>query len=178
VFTIIVQNAVPFSQLGVATSNLTFFRQIGGSVGLAIAGTVFGNSLLNRLPTEIVASLPPALQPQAQEMLGSGAGFNVNPNDLTGVGQSFGAAVAAQVPALQPLIPNLDAAFHQAMSLSIADTFGIGIVTTGLAFAAALFMRELPLRSANTDAVANQALEAAAAGSGPQPRFRESPVTE
>jgi EmrB/QacA subfamily drug resistance transporter len=178
VFTIIVQNAVPFSQLGVATSNLTFFRQIGGSVGLAIAGTVFGNSLLNRLPTEIVAALPPALQPQAQAMLGSGAGFNVNPNDLTGVGQSFGAAVAAQVPALQPLIPNLDAAFHQAMSLSIADTFGIGIVTTGVAFAAALFMRELPLRSANTEAVANQALEAAAAEGGPQPRFRESPVTE
>ena len=35
VFTIVVQNAVPFSKLGVATSNLTFFRQIGGSVGLA-----------------------------------------------------------------------------------------------------------------------------------------------
>ena len=33
VFTIIVQNAVPFSVLGVATSNLTFFRQIGGTVG-------------------------------------------------------------------------------------------------------------------------------------------------
>ena len=30
VFTIVVQNAVPFSVLGVATSNLTFFRQIGG----------------------------------------------------------------------------------------------------------------------------------------------------
>ena len=30
VFTIVVQNAVPFSKLGVATSNLTFFRQIGG----------------------------------------------------------------------------------------------------------------------------------------------------
>ena len=178
VFTIIVQNAVPFSMLGVATSNLTFFRQIGGTVGLAIAGTVFGNSLLNRLPTEIVAALPPALQPQAQQMLGSGAGLNVNPNDLTGVGQSFGAAVAAQVPALQPLIPNLDAAFHQAMSLSIADTFGIGIVTTGLAFVTALFMRELPLRSTNSEPVATPAQEAAAGEGGPQPRLRESTVTE
>ena len=178
VFTIIVQNAVPFSMLGVATSNLTFFRQIGGTVGLAIAGTVFGNSLLNRLPTEIVAALPPALQPQAQQMLGSGAGLNVNPNDLTGVGQSFGAAVAAQVPALQPLIPNLDAAFHQAMSLSIADTFGIGIVTTGLAFVTALFMRELPLRSTNSEPVATPAQEPAAGEGGPQPRLRESTVTE
>jgi EmrB/QacA subfamily drug resistance transporter len=179
VFTIIVQNAVPFSVLGVATSNLTFFRQIGGTVGLAIAGTVFGNSLLNRLPTEIVGSLPGELQPQAQQMLGSGSGFNVNPNDLTGVGQSFGAAVAAQVPALQPLIPNLDAAFHQAMSLSIADTFAIGIVTAVFAFAAALFMREIPLRRSNTESVPSPAAEGATAGEGgPQPRFRESPVTE
>jgi EmrB/QacA subfamily drug resistance transporter len=174
VFTIIVQNAVPFSQLGVATSNLTFFRQIGGTVGLAIAGTVFGNSLLNRLPTEIVASLPPALQPQAQQLLGSGAGFTVNPNDLTGVGQSFGAVVAGVVPALQPFIPNLDAAFRQAMSLSIADTFAIGIVTTGVAFVAALFMRELPLRRSNTEAAAAQE----PATETPRPTFRESPATD
>jgi EmrB/QacA subfamily drug resistance transporter len=178
VFTIIVQNAVPFSMLGVATSNLTFFRQIGGTVGLAIAGTVFGNSLLNRLPTEIVAALPPALQPQAQQLLSSGGGgFNVNPNDLTGVGQSFGAAVAAQVPALQPLIPNLDSAFHQAMSLSIADTFAIGIVTASLAFVAALFMRELPLRSTNSEPVVTPGMEGASE-SGRLPRLRESPVTD
>ena len=178
VFTIIVQNAVPFSMLGVATSNLTFFRQIGGTVGLAIAGTVFGNSLLNRLPTEIVASLPPALQPQAQQLLSSGGGgFNVNPNDLTGVGQSFGAAVAAQVPALQPLIPNLDQAFHQAMSLSIADTFVIGIATASLAFVSALFMRELPLRSANSEPVVTPGLEIAGEVGG-LPRNRESTVTE
>ena len=50
VFTIIVQNAVPFQKLGVATGNLTFFRQIGGSVGLAIAGTVFGQALKDQLP--------------------------------------------------------------------------------------------------------------------------------
>src|SRR4029077_16610910 len=50
VFTIIVQNAVPFNRLGVATGNLTFFRQIGGSVGLAIAGTVFANALAGELP--------------------------------------------------------------------------------------------------------------------------------
>ena len=170
VFTIIVQNAVPFSVLGVATSGLTFFRQIGGTVGLAIAGTVFGNSLLNRLPTEIVASLPPELQTQAQQMLGSGANLNVNPNDLTGVGQSFGAAVAAVVPALQPFIPNLDAAFHQAMSLSIADTFLIRIVTAGLAFVSALFMRELPLRQTNAEVAAIPA--AAGTEETPRPTLR------
>src|SRR5512146_647761 len=55
VYTIVVQNAVPFRQLGVATSNLTFLRQIGGSIGLALLGTVFGN----RLGTEIATQLGP-----------------------------------------------------------------------------------------------------------------------
>ena len=34
--TIVIQNAVPFRQLGVATSNLTFFRQIGGTIALGV----------------------------------------------------------------------------------------------------------------------------------------------
>ncbi len=43
VFTIVIQNAVPFRQLGVATSNLTFFRQIGGTIALAFVGTIFAD---------------------------------------------------------------------------------------------------------------------------------------
>ena len=56
VFTIVVQNAVPVRSLGVATSNLTFFRQIGGSVGLAALGTVFGTRLAEEIPVQIAAA--------------------------------------------------------------------------------------------------------------------------
>ena len=41
VFTIVVQNAVPFKELGAATSDLTLFRQIGTTVGIAVAFTIF-----------------------------------------------------------------------------------------------------------------------------------------
>ncbi len=59
VFTIIVQNAVPFEMLGVATANLTFFRQIGGSVALAIAGTIFGTTLQGAaLPADRCGGVP------------------------------------------------------------------------------------------------------------------------
>jgi EmrB/QacA subfamily drug resistance transporter len=179
VFTIIVQNAVPFAQLGVATSNLTFFRQIGGSVGLAIAGTIFGTSLQNRLPGELVASLPEQLRGPAQAALGSGAAAGINPNDLTGVGQSFGEALVGQLSAgaqaaLAPFTANLDAGFHQAMSLSIADTFAIGIGATVLAFAAAVVMRELPLRKTQgAEAPVGPATDA-----GPLPTLRRSPATD
>ena len=40
-----VQNAVPYEQLGVATSGTTLFRSIGGSVGAALFGAIFAYSL-------------------------------------------------------------------------------------------------------------------------------------
>jgi EmrB/QacA subfamily drug resistance transporter len=49
VLVIIVQNAVPHSELGVATSGATFFRAIGGSFGTAIFGAIFSNVLVGNL---------------------------------------------------------------------------------------------------------------------------------
>ena len=60
VFTIIIQNAVPFRELGVATSNLTFFRQIGGTIALAFVGTIFGTTLIEKLPSQLAAAGVPA----------------------------------------------------------------------------------------------------------------------
>jgi EmrB/QacA subfamily drug resistance transporter len=49
VLVIVVQNAVPQSELGVATSGATFFRSIGGSFGTAIFGAIFSNLLVGNL---------------------------------------------------------------------------------------------------------------------------------
>jgi EmrB/QacA subfamily drug resistance transporter len=49
-----VQNAVDHSVLGVATSGSTMFRQIGGSIGVALFGTIFAN----RLHVELAQRLP------------------------------------------------------------------------------------------------------------------------
>jgi EmrB/QacA subfamily drug resistance transporter len=46
---LIVQNGVPHSELGVATSGATFFRSIGGSFGTAIFGAIFSNVLVGNL---------------------------------------------------------------------------------------------------------------------------------
>jgi EmrB/QacA subfamily drug resistance transporter len=45
----IVQNAVPQSELGVATSGATFFRSMGGSFGVAIFGAIFSNVLAGNI---------------------------------------------------------------------------------------------------------------------------------
>jgi EmrB/QacA subfamily drug resistance transporter len=166
VFTIVVQNTVPFRELGTATSNLTFFRQIGGSVGLAIAGTVFATALKDKLPEQlnpvlqqIRGEVPPQFQSQFDgfgSALGSGAGLNLN--NLTGVGQSFGQAIVDYAAAnagagaafvrqlLGPHVGQLDAAFHQAFSLAIGQTFLVAAASTVVALVAAVTIREEPLR--------------------------------
>jgi EmrB/QacA subfamily drug resistance transporter len=53
VLVIIVQNAVPHSELGVATSGATFFRSIGGSFGTAIFGAIFSNVLVGNLTSQL-----------------------------------------------------------------------------------------------------------------------------
>ena len=163
VFTIIVQNAVPFSKLGVATSNLTFFRQIGGSVGLAIAGTLFGQGLTDELPAQtdtVFAAMANQAPEQAKPLIAQfqatfngaiSSGQGIDLNNQTGVGQSFGEAILHGVPQafqgfIQPFVPQFDQAFNNAMSLAIAHTFWLAVGATVLGFVAALFMRELPLR--------------------------------
>lgn len=61
VLVLIVQNTSDFSDLGVATSGVTFFRTIGSSFGAAIFGSLFAGFLSDRLPGALAASgAPPA----------------------------------------------------------------------------------------------------------------------
>ena len=153
VFTIIVQNAVPWQKLGAATSNLTFFRQIGGTVGLALAGTIFGSTLQTEAPRQVAAELLKASVPQAQldqlaPQLTSSA-FRLD--DISAVGD-MGARILASVsdqvrPLVEPLIPNIVQGIHVAFSLAIADTMWLSLAATLVAAAAALTLREVPLRS-------------------------------
>jgi EmrB/QacA subfamily drug resistance transporter len=52
------QNAVPYDQLGVATSSATLFRSIGGSLGTALLGAIFSNRLSDGLAERLPAGAP------------------------------------------------------------------------------------------------------------------------
>ncbi len=148
VFTIVVQNAVPFRKLGVATSNLTFFRQIGGTVGLAIAGSVFGTQLGTLLPERLVAN---GIPQQFIDQFRAQGGAASDLNNLVGVGTDLGAAILAGVPAqakpiVEPLIPNIVTSIYEAISFAIASVFWLGVIAAIVAFIGVLVIRELPLR--------------------------------
>jgi EmrB/QacA subfamily drug resistance transporter len=59
VLVLAVQNSVERRNMGVATSGSTLFRQIGGSIGVALFGTIFAN----RVGLELAHRLPPGVHP-------------------------------------------------------------------------------------------------------------------
>jgi EmrB/QacA subfamily drug resistance transporter len=56
VLVLAVQNAVDYSDLGVATSGATLFRSIGGSIGTAILGSIFSSRLSSNLKSLLPGS--------------------------------------------------------------------------------------------------------------------------
>jgi MFS family permease len=139
VFTIVVQNAVPFKFLGAATSNLTFFRQIGGSVGLAIVGSYFGGQLTRTIPEELATTAPAG----TFDPLFAAAGSNLD--QFTNVGGQFDPALLALIPAEYVQV------FFDAIKAGVADAIGsifwIAVIASLVALVAATLIEEIPLRS-------------------------------
>jgi len=149
IFTLVVQGAVAPQQIGTATSSLTLFQQIGGSVGLAAAGSVFGSRLLEELPRQLAAG---ALPRPIVDSFSSSRGIL---NQLTGVGD-LGQAILANAPIgaraeLAPFVPEIVAAIHRAFSLATASTFVFGIGAALLAVVLVAFLREAPMLALATD---------------------------
>ena len=134
VLIIAVQNSSPFADLGTATSGVTYFRSIGGSFGASIFGTV----LNNRLNSKITSALKDGtLSPHfpVQQVLA----------DPTIVQK----APPADKPLIEPFL-HLFAVSLQTVYLVAA---GIGVA----AFLLSLFLREVPLRTANRAAEPGEA---------------------
>lgn len=96
VLVIVVQNVVPYRDLGAATSGVTFFRSIGGAVGVATFGAIFSNALL--------ANLAHYLPADSQGASAALASVHTNPMQLQHLPDALHAGyVHAYAAALQPV---------------------------------------------------------------------------
>lgn len=140
VFTIVIQASVPFSRLGVATGNLVFFRQIGGSVGLAVVGTIFAQQFASRLqPSLVEAGVPAQQAAMVADMAATGS-------DLTQVGGMSLPDQLAQVPPLEGIVDQVVAGIYQAFSQAVGDTFWVGFAATLVALVVVTIgLRDAPL---------------------------------
>jgi EmrB/QacA subfamily drug resistance transporter len=138
-FTVAIQNAVRLDQLGVATSTLTFFRQVGGSVGLAVADTVFTWRFTSQLPVTLRAhGVPQSLVDQIIKFGGA----------LQGVGNVRGLLEHSLPPQLQPLIPSIIAGINDAFADGVASLFWVAVAAGVLAMVCTLALRDMRLRGA------------------------------
>ena len=157
-FTLIIQNAVPPREIGVATSSATFFRTLGGTVGLAVFGSLFGATLASgmraRLP-EAAADLPPEVRVE----LTSGARPRA-PSSEGGGTQMFPAeALKVQVrehfagrpdpsaeEAALAAVDRADAAFRAAFAEATRTIYQVGMALALLAMGLTFLLPDLPLR--------------------------------
>ena len=96
----------------------------------------------------------------------------VGADQLTAVGD-LGATILAGVPEaaraqVEPFIPALVDAIHEAFSLATASTFLVGVVTALLAAGVVLLLREAPEAAAASERETIRAAEHAAAFGGPR----------
>ncbi|GGS43665.1 MDR family MFS transporter [Streptomyces cinerochromogenes] len=124
VLVLIVQNAVSYEDLGVATSGATFFRSIGASFGVAVFGSVFAS----RLGDELAAAF---------------RGVRLPPGASTDALRADPRGIAALPPALRP------AALH-AYASAITDVFLYAAPVALLGFLLAWFLKEDRLRGSVT----------------------------
>jgi len=135
-----VQSALPQRYLGVGTSQIQFWRNVGGTVSSAVLGSILAQRLPGAIASEIAKlHLPPTFL----SLLGKSAG---NPNELLDPAQI--AARKASLPAqLAPLYDQAIHAVRQALALTLHDLFLIAIALSAIALVASLFMPDVPLRS-------------------------------
>ncbi len=128
VLVLVVQNAVPVNELGVATSSVTFFRSMGGAIGASALGAV--------LTAGITAELPRYLPPAA----------------LAVGGNKVGALIGspAQLDVLKQTHPAIHEGIIQAYSHAIDRLFFVAVPVSILSVIAALFINQVRLRTSNT----------------------------
>ncbi|GAU68887.1 putative drug resistance protein [Streptomyces sp. NBRC 110611] len=121
---LIAQNSVEMKDLGVGSSSATLFRTIGGSFGVAIFGAIFANQVESTMAERIG---------KAAEKFTSG-GAQMDPKSL------------AKLP------PMVKDAYAHAVASGTHQVFLWGAVVSVIGFAAAWFLREVPLRGATPKA--------------------------
>lgn len=120
-YTLVVQNAVPRRDLGVATSSVQFFRNVGSTVGIALGGTIMAMSL----PGAMAKFIPP-------EALAAAGPINA--------GSVLDPSVLATLP------PALADGMRQALAESLHNTFLLGIPLGIFVLLVSFFIKAIPLR--------------------------------
>ncbi|HZH62448.1 MAG TPA: MDR family MFS transporter [Metabacillus sp.] len=146
VFNITVQNAVSHKYLGVATSAMQTFRQIGGTIGVALLGSVMGNKMANELSSSSQGENIPSPPPEMAETMSQ----LQNPQVLMDSEQLE--RIRTELPSeMTPFFEQFIQILKEALNTSLTTVFTVSAAIIGLAFVVTLFLKEIPLKTTNND---------------------------
>ncbi len=146
--TLAVQNAMPPTDIGVATSSATFFRQMGGTLGTAVFLSVLFSSVGGKIKDAFRAAIP---TPQFQAALHDPSVL-ANPANrpvlaaLHEGGKVSGSAIN-DTAFIQRLDKVLARPFQVGFSNAMDLVFLIGAAVLVVGFLLLLFLPEIPLRT-------------------------------
>ncbi len=147
-YTIAVQNAVPYNLLGIATSTVPFIRSIGASVGLAI----FGSTMTSRF----ASGFNSLLSPELRAVLPASQIDSLSHNPQVLVSAESQAQLKQFLTQASPqgsqLFVQLQDALKRALSSALHEVFIISLVAAGVSLAIHLLIKEIPLRKEHSTA--------------------------
>jgi EmrB/QacA subfamily drug resistance transporter len=151
VLTAVVQTTSPPAVLGVATSTLTFFRQLGASIWLALGGSMFSATFREQLPDQFLVNGVPA-----DIVAGLTTGSRAAASEETATVGDIATAILGGLPdevrpAIEPFIGAIVAGMHEAFSLASGSAFWLGIGAVVVAF---LVLLPLPEQRLPTERLA------------------------
>ncbi|NGP56863.1 MFS transporter [Paenibacillus thiaminolyticus] len=147
VFSLTIQNAVEPQQLGVATASSQLFRSLGGTIGIAVMGTVMNSHMTSKMTELGAASGAAGGQMQIDPKYAESLKEVMNPQTL--LDQPKLESIISQLPPeLQMMVDNLVHMVREALSYGVTSTFLTGAIVTAVAVILTFFLKEIPLRSA------------------------------
>lgn len=149
IFTLTVQNAVEQKFLGVATASSQLFRQIGGTVGVAIMGTIMSTRMQDKMESLAKESgVDMGSMTNTDPALAGGLKELQNPQVLMDPDKLD--QIQASLPEqMQTLFTQLVDILREALSYSLSGVFLVGAIVIGTGFLLTFFLKEIPLRQSN-----------------------------
>ncbi|MFF1447510.1 MFS transporter [Streptomyces sp. NPDC058274] len=148
------QNQVAPADLGSASSTVTFFRSLGGAVGVSALGAVMANRITDYAKDGLV---------------------HLDPKYAAAAASS---SSSSSIPDMDTLPGPLRTVMESAYGHGIADVFLIAAPLALLAFLVTIFIKEVPLRTSGGLAQAAEAAAEAPAAAAPVTTPVTAPVTE
>lgn len=155
VFSLATQNAVSHKDLGVATASSQLFRNLGGTIGIAVMGTVMSNKLTHNLKDALQSSSAPDFSQIDPKMTEQMLAF-ANPTAL--MNKPMLEQTQAGLPVdVQPIFIQMIDGIRDALGQTLSAVFLTGTIVLVVAFVLVFFLKELPLRTSNDIPVPEEA---------------------